>query len=408
MRFSKWKEYINIFDNIDALLIALVLNVNVLRIILGVSDTNLLLYLMYVLTVFVIYIKYHKKAVSIIKKMKWVKLTFLFIVAIVFYSMISLLWSNYDSAFMTFCKFVVALVLAFLCVLEPSDKIKAIGIYFVSLNIFFSILCLINIDRVTSMFGDGMNYLNATLTLGFSFRIALVSLFSAFFNKQIASILFWAILSALFFISLLGFIARGVLIFPPLIALCMIPFMGRQQVGKTIIILGIAVCIGFFAFQYFLDFASDFGASRMLNLFENPEEQDRVELWQDCSTIMIDNFWFLFGGGICAFSSAIYYPHNIFLQILGEYGMIPFIIFIYMLVSLFKKFFRLNKVIKAEYKWSLFFVIVGMIYYTMTFSKSFSLYDALPLFIMMALMYGYFIDCYLITRENETEISRVL
>ena len=404
-----WKKYINVFDNIEAILISLVLSVNVLRIFLGVSDTNLLLYLVYVFALFVLYIKYHKKIVKMIKSIRSLKMSFAFIVFIILYSIISLLWSNYESAILTCCKFIVALILAFLCIFVPSDKIKAIGVYFVLLNIIYSILCLTMMSRVTLMFGNGMNYLNATLTLGFSFSIALVSLLIAFFNKNLLLILCWISLSALFFISLLSFIARGVLIFPPIIALCMIPFIGKNHLRRTIFILGISIVIGYFAIQYFMDLASDYGASRMLRLFEDAEEEDRFELWQQCSFIMIEKYWYFFGGGICAFSSTIYYPHNIFLQILGEFGIIPLIVFLYMIITLFLKFFKLNKHVSTGGKWPLYFVFVGMLYYILTFSKSFSLYDALPLFIMMALLYGFHIDKAQVKPiKYETKDSRIL
>ena len=372
-----WKKYINVFDNIEAILISLVLSVNVLRIFLGVSDTNLLLYLVYVFALFVLYIKYHKKIVKMIKSIRSLKMSFAFIVFIILYSIISLLWSNYESAILTCCKFIVALILAFLCIFVPSDKIKAIGVYFVLLNIIYS--------------------------------IALVSLLIAFFNKNLLLILCWISLSALFFISLLSFIARGVLIFPPIIALCMIPFIGKNHLRRTIFILGISIVIGYFAIQYFMDLASDYGASRMLRLFEDAEEEDRFELWQQCSFIMIEKYWYFFGGGICAFSSTIYYPHNIFLQILGEFGIIPLIVFLYMIITLFLKFFKLNKHVSTGGKWPLYFVFVGMLYYILTFSKSFSLYDALPLFIMMALLYGFHIDKAQVKPiKYETKDSRIL
>lgn len=377
-------------DNFDALLISLVLNVNVLRIFMGIQDTNMLLYLIYVLATVTLFIKYHRNIISTIKK-RGVKKVYIFVLVIIFYSMISLLWATYDTAVTTFFKFSVALVLSFLCLFVPYYKIRIIGVLFISINVIYSLFCLLMLDRVYSLLGDGMNYLNATLTLGFSFSISLVSFVWAIFNKKRIHMIWWLLLSALFLTSLLSFVARGVLIFPPLITLLMIPVMGRRHVGKTLVVLCIALVIGYVAIQYFMDMTSEYGASRMLRLFEDAEEEDRFELWQQCTSIMLKKYWFLFGGGLCAFSSAIYYPHNIFLQILGEFGIIPFGIFIYMLIMLFKFFFRLNKWTGAGTKWSVFFVIVGIIYYLLTFSKSFSLYDALPLFIMMALMYSFYL-----------------
>jgi O-antigen ligase len=391
------KECLRLYNNTDALFVALVLNINVLRVFLGITDTNYVLYMVYVLALFFIAKNNQSKIKFLLAHNKGIKLCLLFVFYIIFFSAVSILWTSYDNIII-FLKFCVTLVLAVSCISLSFDKIKKIKYYFLVINILYSIQCITTPSRIDSLLGDEMNYLNATLTLGFSLGIALVGLFEALFNNRLSLLIGWLLLAALFFISLLGFVARGVLLFPPIIAIAMIPLMGRGHRGKMLIVLGVAAMVILSSVHYYMNLASDYGASRMLSLFENPEEQDRIELWQQCTTIMIEKCWFVFGGGLCVFSSAIYYPHNIFLQILGEFGVFPFIVFLYMLIVLFKHLYMLIKIDKYKEKGTVFFLAVGILYYILTFSKSFSLYDALPLFIMMALMHSYYIDIYYIKK----------
>lgn len=385
-----WKHYLNALENLDALLLALVLNVNVLRIFMGIQDTNLLLYMLYVFSILVLAWKSGNRIIVMLGKNSTLRRVLYYIIYLLLYSFVSLTWVSYANAPISLLKFTVVLILSYLCIYIEKSRIKLVIFYFICINILYSIMFILSPGRVYSLMGDGMNYLNTTLTLGCSFSISLVSMVFAYFDRKLLIVALYGVLSVLFFIALIGFAARAVLLFPPIILLSLMLFMGRRHMWKSFVAIAFVVILMIYAIDYFINNASDYTISRMTHLVEDSEDEDRWELWYKCISIMIDRMWFVFGGGIEAFHSRIYYPHNIFLQILGEFGIIPFAIFFSMILSVFKYFYVLNKSKEILNKNTLFSVMAAFVYYLMTFSKSFSMYDALPLFIMMALLFAYY------------------
>ena len=377
----------SLYNNVDALLVSLVLNMNVLRIFLGIQETSILLYFVYFLTIFDLFAKYRGNLRLYLKNDKIIKGITLFFGYIIIFSIISLTWSSYKGAITIIAKFTITLILTFLCLFLPAKKIRSVFIFFLGINLIYGAFFLTNPDRVYSLLGEDMNYLNTTLTLGCCFSVALVFMVMSFLENKYLRLVLWAGLSVFFFVALLGFTARGVLLFPPVIMFFLSLFMGRKHRFKAILLIGLLILLLGFAINVFMSFASDYGASRMLRLFEDTEGEDRIELWSQCTEVMIDKLWYIFGGGVGAFSSTIFYPHNIFIHILGEFGLIPFCIFLTILYRILKSFIILNKKDQYIYRDSLYYVVTGILYYLFTFSKSFSLYDALPLFIMIAFMY---------------------
>lgn len=374
-------------NNIDAVLVSAVLCVNTLRVFLGISETSVLLYLVYLFTIFVLLSKYSRKLFRFIASDKTIKNITLFFLYILLFSFFSLAWSTYDKAPLTFLKFVIVLLITYLCLFMPASKLKAVKVCFISINLVYGLYCCFLPSRVYSLFNEGMNYLNVTLTLGASLTISLVCMLMAFFNGEKLRSLLWTILSVTFFISLTGFIARGAILIPPLAAIIMLPFLGRHHRWKMVLLTLVVIAVSAYVVQIYLDMVGDYGANRMMNTFEDVQDEDRWDLWRKCYNIMIERYWFVFGGGIEAFKSTIFYPHNVFLQILGEFGLIPFLIFLSILISIFRAFVRINKTGLPIQRNSLFFVMSGLLYYLMTFSKSFSFYDSLPLLVYIAFFY---------------------
>lgn len=380
---------IKLKDSYDTFLVTLVLNINALRVLLGVAETNILLYMLYFVTIAVLLAKYNKEIPKMLSNNTSVKRIFFFILYILSFSAISLVWSTYDNAPVTFLKFLTALFLSFLCLYFPIARIYILKNLFVSFNILYGIYCVLFPSRIFDLYELGLNYLNVTLTLGLSFCITLISFVKAYFENKFKSMILWVGLSAFFFFVLTGFLARGVMIFPPIIMFVLTLFMGKKHSVKTLLIVGVLAIVIFFVSQLFMDMVSDYGAARMMRLFEETEDEDRVELWDICYRIMMDNMWYVFGGGIEAFRSSYFYPHNIFMHILGEFGIVPLSIFVYMLYAIFKNFISSQLKFNTNERDALFFVIAGILYYLMTFSKSFSMYDALPLYMMMALAFPF-------------------
>ena len=84
-------------------------------------------------------------------------------------------------------------------------------------------------------------------------------------------------------------------------------------------------------------------------------------------------------------SSIHYYPHNFFIQVIGEYGLIGIIASVMTLWNVVKGFIKYRIKAKMAGESVVLYCTMGaFVYYTLTFSKSFSLYDGLPLFVVIA------------------------
>ena len=105
----------SLYNNVDALLVSLVLNMNVLRIFLGIQETSILLYFVYFLTIFDLFAKYRGNLRLYLKNDKIIKGITLFFGYIIIFSIISLTWSSYKGAITIIAKFTITLILTFLC-----------------------------------------------------------------------------------------------------------------------------------------------------------------------------------------------------------------------------------------------------------------------------------------------------
>ena len=254
---------------------------------------------------------------------------------------------------------------------------------------------IINPGLADVAMGAGLNYLNATLPLGLALTLSLIKSLNAISNKGgLVISAFWLSISALFFVALVGFVARGVLLFPPLIAILMFIFMRKEHKYIAWLLIPIFLGVLILFYRYYMQNASDYAATRMMSLVESSDDEDRWALWSSAIKEIKDNYWYFVGGGIESFrynSTIHYYPHNIFIQVIGEYGLLGIIVSIMIIWNVVKGFVRSQ--VEANYlgKSDLLYCVVGaFFYYTLTFSKSFSLYDGLPLFVFIALCLSIF------------------
>lgn len=383
----------NLSKNIDVILLSLVICINCLRVILGLGETTLILYALYFLCALELFVLYGKKFSLLLKKDKTIKSIFVVILLMVLYATISLAWIPSNDVFSTYLKFLLSLCIGIIAVAMPIKKIKGVINYVIIINVVYAGALLINPGMADVAMGAGLNYLNATLPLGLALTMTLTKSLNSISNKGgLLWGIVWIILSGLFFVSLMRFAARGVLLFPPLIAVFV--FLSMKKTHKIISWLLIPLFLGFLYlfYDYYMANASDYALNRMMNLMELSEEEDRWDLWSKSIGETVDRFWFIFGGGMEAFrynSIIHYYPHNIFIQIIGEFGLLGIIITIMILWNVVGGFVRsrveANNVGVSDV---LYCVIGAFAYYILTFSKSFSLYDGLPLFVIIAFCFS--------------------
>lgn len=376
-------------SNIDAILLALVICVNCLRVALGLGETTIILYSLYFLCAAVLLAKYASSFSYILRKNKTINAFFIVVVLIALYALISMTWLPAEKVFLTFLKFLLSLMIGVLAVALPPEKIRIVLDWVIIVNISYSVLLIVIPSMADTAMGSGLNYLNVTLPLGLAMTITLVRAQNSLSNKgDLIMALLWLLVSALFFVVMVRFVARGVLIFPPVIAILIFLFMKKEH--KYISWLLIPLFLGsiILFYNYYLQNASDYAVHRMMNLVESSEEEDRWVIWGKALKDIVDNLWFIMGGGIEAFrhiSSIHYYPHNIFIQVIGEYGLLGIIISVMVIWNVVKGFVRNKKKAYNAGETDAFYCVIGSYaYYTLTFSKSFSLYDGLPLFLFIA------------------------
>lgn len=383
------KLYNYIKKNIDVIVLSFLICVNCIRVILGLGETTLMLYGLYLLCVILLFVNYGKKLFELILKVKIFNSFFIVIVLIILYASVSLIWIQSSEIISTYLKFVLSLIIGALAVAMPINKIKIAINYIVAINVIYAILILLYPRLAETSMNNGLNYLNVTLPLGLALTITLIKSMYLIINKSgFILTAIWILFSALFFVAMVGFVARGALLFPPLIAIMMFVFIKKEHKFISWLLIPLFLGVLLLFYLYYMNNASDYAISRMMRMMESTDEESRWDLWYAALSDIVNRYWFIIGGGIDAFrynSSIHFYPHNIFIQVIGEYGILGIILSFMTLWSIIKGFLiSRNRVIRYDESQVLYCLIGAYAYYTLTFSKSFSLYDGLPLFIIIS------------------------
>lgn len=373
-------------DNVESFLVALVMSMNVLKFALNIYDTNLLLYAIYVITAIVLLFKYNIR--NVLKVNKKIRNIYYLNIAILFFAFVTLPLTFSMDVVATLVKFIVSTVIAGLCISIPIKKIRIILFSIVFINLAYSILLLLYPDRIDIYMQGDANYLNVTLTIGCALTICLAYfLYTCIIKNSLWGMAISLSLSVFYFLILITFTARGVLLFPPIIVLLLTTLFFKYHKFKTTIFI-IILAIGLlFVFNYFMQNASDYVTGRFLRMFEDTEDESRVYIWEKSISVIFERYWFVLGGGINAFRENFgFYPHNMFIQYFGELGFLGIFSLIYCVVYVVKEIKSLILYI-SRCPESITFIccLAGMLYYFLTFNKSFSIYDTCPLQIMFVL-----------------------
>lgn len=374
-------------DNIESFLVALVMSMNVLRFVLNVYDTNLLLYAIYVITAIILLFKYN--IANVLRFSVKIRNIYYLNITILFFAFVTLPLTFSMDTISTLVKFIVSTMIAGLCLSIPIKKIKSVLFSIVFINLVYSVLLLLYPERSDAYMQGDVNYLNITLTIGCALTICLAYfLYTYIVKNSFFGMVFSLSLSFFYFLILIRFAARGVLLFPPIIVLFLTTLFFKYHKLKTTTFIIILVIALLFVFNYFMQNASDYVTGRFLRMFEDTEDESRVYVWKNSISVIFDRYWFVLGGGINAFRENFdFYPHNIFIQYFGELGLLGIFSLIYCVVYIVKEIKSLVLYISRRRQESMTFIccFAGLLYYFLTFNKSFSIYDACPLQIMFVL-----------------------
>ena len=314
----RWTE---LSCNVDTLLLSLIINVNVLRFFLNIDETSFLLYALYIICIGALYITNRHRLKYRIKNSVTIKSYCTFWGVCLFYFLVTCCIFTYE--FTVFLKFLVAVSIAILCIGFDKRKIRHLFFLVLFINLVYSILIVSDIDRVNSYMSGSANYLNMTLTLGLCLSLCMSSVVLIILHKISNRIILFIALTFIFFPAILRFPARGVMLFPPLIAIVIALLNGRKQKLMLIsILMGLAFVIAIGAY-YFIQNASEYALVHMANLFENIEDESRVGLWIKVFDAIFQNYWVFVGAGLNGFTATMgFYPHNVFLHFLADTGFI--------------------------------------------------------------------------------------
>lgn len=375
-----------LWQNSDAILLSIILNINVIKFFLNIQDSSVFLNFFYLICIFILYYKYHENLYKIYTTSKTIKSYGIFWICILSFSLITAVIIT--SEYKIFFKFLISIFIALTCICLPSIIIKQLFKYTIIINIIYGILLLINPQKTDIYLGNGaINYLNMTLTLGLCLSLSLCEIINSFYKSLKKNIFKSFVLTIFFLFSVMQFPARGVMLFPPVIAIYIGLLDAKKHKSKFIAFIIVLSILLIGVVIYFLQNASEYALVHMTHLFENTEGESRVEVWTTSYHAIIDNFWLFFGAGLNGFDKNIgFYPHNIFFQFIADFGILSCLIFLCFVIYALSHYKRVihtsrNQTLTHSY----YYCYVSLIYYLLTFSKSFSMYDSCPLLIMLSL-----------------------
>ena len=321
---------------------------------------------------------------------------FIILILILIYSLFYSLFIGLSS-FQATLKLFISCLIAFYAYMFSIKKIyNTINIIYLY-NIFYAILLLITPARANRLMATGsLNYLNITFTLGLALTISLCVFICSLYKMLNLKTAIISVLSVVIFTIVTShFNARGSLIFPILSALIILLIISMFNFKQTLFVLPIVCIVFIICFNVYYSNSSKYIYNRMMSLFnkEDIANNNRIIMWIRYLNEINDKNWFVLGGG--PNSSRVYlgyYPHNIVLQLLGEYGILGLFVgsvsFFLILKNIIIFLCEYRFLLRNKYLCVVFYTSFGStLYYFFSFMKSFSLYEIYPLLIFASFIY---------------------
>lgn len=292
-------------------------------------------------------------------------------------------------------KFLVSLIIALVASTFSQNKIKKLYTLIVVYNVVYCAVILYSPQKATQlMMQRGMNYLNITLTIGLLLSLSLCYVLLSYYSLSSRKTFFVSIaISAVALYTMTRFNSRGSILLPiistGIILLMIAPNKPLRFFGAVLAFGGLV----YFGFQIYVNNTSEYIHNRMLRLFRDTNSETRIDIWGNYVKNIIDRKWWIAGGGTNASRLELgYYPHNLYLQLIGEFGLIGLFAGVAVTVRIVRAIVYVQKFsrrsIRENFEISTIFYLTvsSVLYYWFTFMKSFSFYDACPLFVFCALL----------------------
>lgn len=391
---------------ISALLLALILNVNGLRIITGINiPLSYSLFALFGISVTAIHFLEKRRKPSIN-----IPLAIALALAAVWAATSIILKGR--SGWGNLFKFYASIIVAFCATqLDTRQRVYTLR-FFLTVNVFYSIYTVFSHSYIstTYLIPKIYNYLDVTLPMGLGLAVCLSLLFLG--TGSLRSVALYLVVAGMQILGLFQYYARGNVLFPLLTVVILLFLIALSDCSKrlrnlTSIGVIIAVSVGLF-----LLFSSPKMVRRMTNLFYSLSEELRLDLFRHYWQSIASQKTLLLGIGfgqsrdiLLAGGFDHYYPHNFLLELAGELGLAGVVLILTTVVEICRSvrlYLQQIRMVQSNCDLSISFLFsaAGFLFFLMTFSKSYSIFDGYQLFIFIAML--------LVTGpKNSTQVSEV-
>ncbi len=382
-----------IYDKLDCLLFAIAINMHVVRYFFGMYDSNILNVIVFGLILLIGFIKMFFMPI----KIKIISLKFISIITFVGYSLISALFNGLDSIALSI-KLVISFLIALFAYNFKIEKINRCISFCVFINIIYALFIYVHPDyTINYLTNKSVSYLGLTISLALVVNIYCSKILVLINHSKSKIILLRNFLGLIILTpAVLLFQGRGNIIFTFIIIISIFLLISLYNYKYFIKYIPILLFFVSFAFFVYFMFASNTLQRRMERLFNNTSSESRIEIYKDSIGFILNNDRFIIGGGTNSFIKELkFYPHNIYLHVIGEYGITGILLLLIFTISVFNSIitkayyvFCLNKN-NLSIKLIFISVVTSFLFYFLNFNKSFSFYDSYPLMIFIAFVFSF-------------------
>ena len=372
------------YFDLESLLLALIICINVIKFFLNNFDTNVA-YILYGAFIIVSLYNKHKNKAKMYNSFN----NLFFWGTMMLFIIFTFLYSFELSTQIMALKFLIIFLTMYCVSFVNINKVQKVLFYIIIIVLIYSLYILSHFDN-SFLFMLSTNYLTVTFPIGLSLSISLVYLIiNIYENKKINSILL-AIVSVIYFFVLIKFSARGSIIFPILVLLFYILLLKKNPI-KYMRVLLIVILVAFVGYNLYMNNVSEYDLSRMNRLFTNNSSESRWPLWHSYIDHCLNEGWFITGGGTYSSEKILgYYPHNLYMQICGEFGIIGIITclivtFIVIKEQVLAYLFSLKEKEFSNITTIFYLISGGLLYLFLVYMKSSSIYDSGVFFIFVSL-----------------------
>lgn len=386
---------LSFLDVVEIALLALILNLNAIKIVARLNENVMVLGLFAVFATVVLLNKIQNNGLNF-----HFDHTLLLVLAVfVITAIVSMVFTGADGVF-SLIKFLAGIVIAYLTS-QMSWVNRMYGLKIgVILTLFYSLFLITRYSWVYATYTSGTtgtsNYLTVTLPVGLGLSLALV-LLTMTKTTVLEKIAYTAAVVA-HIVALTQYPARGNFIFPIILTAILLIYKNRKKPKLLFLSIIFIIVLAVGLYWIMTTFGNSYLQYRLTKMFESQEQEQRVPLYGYYIGYILDHLSFLIGQGFKNAGDILaqggfheHYPHNFVLEIVGEMGVVGIallaVVGYKIIMGEYKQieYFKTLDVEDRQKQEGWFFAAnAGLLFYLMTFFKSYSIYDGYQLFIFMA------------------------